>query len=337
MAGSKKPGPMGTKAAGRSLEDGTNVRGFSPRPGSVHARVKKTFSTIPGDVAHYDVRKGDSLWSIAAKHLGDGRLCQDLAKLNRILPDGILRIGQRLIIPDFQRCDMTVAYMLSEMLTNAQSPEAKSIKDAIHRSKQSKNEGLNALEDIKKTKWYELFRMYGNQEIFNATMQQSGIAMAEAKARWFLQVRTGGPWNHKPILKKMYESMPSPPRPFGAMGKAFHFPIRGDLFHEYYYDVWSNIHYGYVGAKCGFEEPALQGGAASGLPGAGDNDEGDIISIKIGIDLWKSSGLGLKADTLQKAITSHATDYIAARNHEIKQGMKVEKATNVVISDNDYK
>jgi hypothetical protein len=80
----------------------------------------------------------------------------------------------------------------------------------------------------------------------------------------------------------------------------------------------------------------LQGGA-SGFPGAGDNDEGDVISVKIGIDLWNSSGLGLNTDTLRKAIISHAADYIAAQNREIRQGIKEENTTNVVITDNDYK
>lgn len=295
------------------------------------------FPKVPDTTAHYDVQRGDSLWLIAIRKLGDGRYANDLARLNKISPQAILHIGQRLIVPDYQRYDLTVTYMLSEMLKNANSSEAKTITDAISRSKQLKNDSSKAIEDMKKTKWYELFRIYGNQEILNSTMQQSGIAMAEAQARWFLQVRQGGPWDHKPILQKMYLSMGSPPRPFGMMGKAFHFPIRGDLFHEYYYDIWSNIHYGYVGTKCGFDEPTLQGGAASGFPGAGDNDEGDVISVKIGIDLWNSSGPGLNTDTLRKAIISHAADYMAAQNREIRQGIKEENATNVVITDNDYK
>ncbi|BBA37013.1 hypothetical protein sS8_5090 [Methylocaldum marinum] len=227
--------------------------------------------------------------------------------------------------------------MLSEMVNNANGPEAKVITDAITRSKQLKNDSDQAHEDMKKAQWYELFRIYGDLAIFNATIRQSGIAMAEAEARWFLQVRENGPWDHKPILHKMYESMGTPPRPFGTLGRAFHFPIRGDVFHEYYYDVWSNIHYGYVGTKCGFDEKTLQDGAASGLPGAGDNDEGDVISVKIGVDLWKSVGINLTQETLRKAIISQASNYISARNREISKGVKAEDATNVVITNNDYK
>ena len=242
---------------------------------------------VTNTIAHHVVQQGDSLWSIAVRHLGDGRCANDLARLNKISSQAILRIGTRLIVPNYQRYDLTVAYMLLEMLKNVQGDEAKAISDAINRSKLSTKESDKAIEDMKKAKWYELFRIYGDQQILNSTLHQSGVTMVEAKARWFLQVRQGGPWDHKPMLRKMYESMASPPRPFGSMGKAFHFPVRGDIFHEYYYDIWSNIHYGYVGAKCGFDESTLQGGAASGLPGAGDNDEGDVISIKI-ISLYTS-------------------------------------------------
>ncbi len=294
-------------------------------------------SKIPDTVAHYDVRRGDSLWKISIHQLGDALLFNELAKLNGLSPNALLQIDQRLIVPDYRRYDLTVAYMRSEMVNNANGPEARAIADVITRSKQLQAESDKALEDMKKAKWYELFRVYGDQQMFNATVQQSGIAMAEAKARWFVQVRQDGPWDHKPILQKMYESMPAPPRPFGTLGRAFHFPIRGDLFHEFFYDIWSNIHYGYVGTRCGFDEQTLQEGAASGLPGAGGNDQGDIISVKIGVDLWRGFGATLSADQLRRAILAQTANYQAARAREIGQGIKEADATNVVITNNDYK
>ena len=292
---------------------------------------------ISDDVAHYNVRRGDSLWSISIHQLGDGRLASDLAKLNGIPLNGTLQIGQRLIVPDYRRYDLTVTYMLSQMVGNANGSEASAIGDAITRAKNFQTEGNKAFEDMKKADWYELFRIYGDQQVFNAMVQQSGAAMTEAKARWFVQVRQDGPWDHKPILAKMYGAMSVPPRPFGALGRAFHFPVRGDLFHEYFYDIWSNIHYGYVGARCGFDERTLQEGAASGLPGAGGNDEGDVISVKIGIELWRSAGAALSADQLRRAILAQTANYQAARAREISKGIKEADATNVVIADNDYK
>lgn len=292
---------------------------------------------IPDDVAHRDVQVGDTLWKIAVHQLGDGGLAGDLASLNKLPPGAQLQVGQRLIVPDFGRYDLTVAFMLSEMITNAKGGDAQAIAEALARSGQLRAEGDKAYEDMKQAHWYQVFRAYGDQKVFETMIEQSGLAMAEAKARWFLKVRQDGPWDHKPILRKKYEAMPTPPRPFGALGRAFHFPIRGDLFHEFYYDVWSNVHYGYVGARCGFDERTLQEGAASGLPGAGDNDEGDVISVKIGIDLWRSAGPALTEDKLRLAILAQTSTYLAARAGEIAKGVAASKATNVVITDNDYK
>ena len=296
-----------------------------------------TLHTVPDTTAHYDVKRGDSLWSISVRKFGDGRYATELARLNKILPEAILHIGQRLIVPDYQRYDLTVKYMLAQMLKNANGQEANAIQSALTRSKTSEVASEKAIEDMKKTKWYEAFRRYGDMEIANSMAHMSGIAKTEALALWFLQVRQGGPWDHKPILIKMYQAMPTPPHPFDSLSRALHFPIRGDISHEYYYDVWSNIHYGYVGTKCGLDETTLQGGAASGLPGAGDNDEGDVISVKIGIDLWKSAGFGLDADTLRRSILAQSAKYLAARQNEINSGIMSENAINVVITDNDYK
>lgn len=310
-----RPGPLGTELEFEII---------------VHPRV-------PDTTAHYDVQRGDSLWSIASRKLGDGSYANDLATLNWISPHTKLRIGQRLIVPDYTRYDLTVTYMLSEMLKNASGPDAKAVSDAITRSKQAQKASMQAIEDMKKTEWYELFRRYSDQNTFDSMVQQSGIAMAEAKIRWLLLVQKNGRWDHKPILSKMYEAMPIPPRPFGSLDRWLHFPIRGGVFHEYFYDIWSNIHYGYVGTKCGFSEQMLQDGAASGLPFAGDNDEGDVISVRIGIELWRNCGLKLTADHIRRAILAHTEDYIAARKREIDSGKKPEEASNVVIADNDYK
>ena len=287
--------------------------------------------------AHYDVRWGDTFWKIAVHQLKSGFCVHDLAKLNGLSTDSTLAVGQRIIVPNYQRYDLTINYMLEEMKKNANGPEARKITDQILLSKSSKNESNKAIEDIKKAEWWDIFSLYGNQQIFETRLKISGHAMSTALALWYIQVRQGGPWDHKPILSKMYESMGTPPRPFGSLERAFHFPIRGDLFHEYYYDIWSNIHYGYVGTKCGIDEETLQRGAASGFPGAGDNDGGDMISIKIGIELWKSFGVSVSCESIRKAIIACRQKYLSVRQQEIKNGIKPEDATNIVITNNDYK
>ncbi len=55
------------------------------------------------------------------------------------------------------------------------------------------------------------------------------------------------PWDHKPILLKKYQ------------GVVYH--KQGN--YDYYYDIWSNIHYGYVGRAGGFSESVLLDGAGA--------------------------------------------------------------------------
>lgn len=64
---------------------------------------------------------------------------------------------------------------------------------------------------------------------------------------------------------------------------------------DYFYDVWSNIHYGYVGLCVGFDEKILLGGAdlAQVIDNSGDNVEDtgdDKISIKTGFALYYKYG-----------------------------------------------
>jgi hypothetical protein len=70
---------------------------------------------------------------------------------------------------------------------------------------------------------------------------------AEAYALWAERVGQNRSWDHKPKIKAN----------FG--GDVRHKQGR----HEYFYDIWSNIHYGYVGMAAGFSEQALLDGAGA--------------------------------------------------------------------------
>jgi|DewCreStandDraft_4_1066084.scaffolds.fasta_scaffold22540_1 hypothetical protein len=122
-----------------------------------------------------------------------------------------------------------------------------------------------------------------------------------ARTLWFNLVAKDHKWDHKPILAKKL-GLENPPD--------YWFPIRGDSEHEWYYDIWSNIHYGFVGRAAGFAAQTLQDYAASGLPGAGKNDDGDVLSVQIGIDLWDEHQIALTQEQLHQAILSHLQDYL---------------------------
>jgi len=134
---------------------------------------------------------------------------------------------------------------------------------------------------------------------------------AAALALWTWKVRQGGEWDHKTAISRIPDS--SSTRQYHRLG-AF----------AYYYDVWSNIHYGYVGAACRFGEGLLLDGA--GLEQAGSSlaagrlperiadlpiprawdDKPDQAGIQIGITLYRESPHGVTAQQLVKAVVASA-------------------------------
>ncbi|WP_433390991.1 polymorphic toxin type 44 domain-containing protein [Micromonospora sp. KLBMP9576] len=75
--------------------------------------------------------------------------------------------------------------------------------------------------------------------------------------------------------------------------------------YEIYYDIWSNIHYGYVGRAAGFSEFQLQAGAWP----VGTTDPGDERSIWWGSRLWSSHGLGLSRAHLNAIVRANLAEY----------------------------
>ncbi|MEN5343450.1 PAAR domain-containing protein [Achromobacter mucicolens] len=127
-------------------------------------------------------------------------------------------------------------------------------------------------------------------------------ALAEEKLRayalWADIVEPGQPWDHKPMLQKMLK---------GVWNSGW----QKSGAYDYFYDIWSNIHYGYVGVAVGFTPDELINGAGiaqalhdtlgalaeprlpsmqnhpenGGWP-ASAGDRPDHISIRLGCDLY---------------------------------------------------
>jgi hypothetical protein len=66
----------------------------------VDERLKHAASWSPGGTSTYTVRKGDTLWSIAASQLGDGARWKDIATLNALKDADALGVGQQLKLPE---------------------------------------------------------------------------------------------------------------------------------------------------------------------------------------------------------------------------------------------
>jgi hypothetical protein len=100
-------------------------------------------------------------------------------------------------------------------------------------------------------------------------------------------------------------------------GESRTFPIPGDDEHEYNYDIWSNIHYGYVGMAAGFNSLELRGGA---IAADGQYVPADDLSVQIGIELWEKYGPNLTPEQLHQAILDRKEEYL-----------RIQDETNIVV------
>ncbi|NBC33117.1 MAG: hypothetical protein GVY13_10625 [Alphaproteobacteria bacterium] len=82
--------------------------------------------------------------------------------------------------------------------------------------------------------------------------------IGQAMQIWKSMVNYGKPWDHKPMLKKKF-------------GDWSHDGVTGK---DYFFDIWSNIHYGYVGRSVGFSMWTLKSGAGYAQYKAGTNPSG---------------------------------------------------------------
>lgn len=134
-----------------------------------------------------------------------------------------------------------------------------------------------------------------------------------ALVHWAAQVRQDGNWDHKPIIAKQFRSKTS--------GNPYWYCYKDKL---YYYDIWSNIHYGYIGTVSRFDESVLLDGA--GLEQIVSNslrfslskrtantgrfrdfdDISDRESVKIGIQLYKKYPTGLSYKDMVLAVVTNS-------------------------------
>jgi hypothetical protein len=74
-----------------------------------------------------------------------------------------------------------------------------------------------------------------------------------------------------------------------------------------FYDIWSNIHYGYVGCQAYFSRAELiLGQAAPGAGAIGFNfDQGDLRAINLGYDLCDRNNKNVSAAALANVVINN--------------------------------
>jgi uncharacterized Zn-binding protein involved in type VI secretion len=134
--------------------------------------------------------------------------------------------------PHPDRMHELAGYIADEMNRNIRHPSVLKMRE------------LNSYDAVEETKKYfeqPFYLTMGHVPNFNAIELAK---KAEAFALWTERVGQNRPWDHKPIIRKNF-------------GGFWH--KHGE--YDYYYDIWSNIHYGYVGTIGGISESALLDGA----------------------------------------------------------------------------
>ncbi len=217
------------------------------------------------------------------------------AKIGARPTDGKLMLMGSFAVPP------VVQYIWQEMVTNAQGPLAQSMS-------------------------------YRNTVARLMSCVSTALAFAaksEATAIWASQVMDAraksyaGPaapyiasWDHKPVLKSHLNSW-----------------LEGDYYtslgdRRYYFDIWSNMHYGFVGKASGFASAELTGGAGVEQVGsdlvthlggddsapqpswnrsadnwlAGWDSSSDNAAIRLGISLWIDHGTQLRPEHVYLAV-----------------------------------
>jgi len=130
------------------------------------------------------------------------------------------------------RMEELASYIADEMNRNINHPSVLEMKE------------LNSYDPVAETREYMALPFYkrlGRQPDFHSFALAK---QARAFALWTERVGQNRPWDHKLKIQAKF----------------------GDIWHkqgsyDYFYDIWSNIHYGYVGVAGGLSESVLLDGA----------------------------------------------------------------------------
>jgi RHS repeat-associated protein len=181
-----------------------------------------------------------------------------------------------------EQFDEMEGYMFDELTKNARSSEVKTM------------QGL-----LRPWSWYDGL----------AGRNQGGDTTA-AMSIWFAKVCPKVcEWDHKPKLEKK----------FNLPEKGYFIDVPGTDY-KVFYDMWSNIHYGYVGRAAGIDAKTLIEGASVGDSLlVGEDDIGDHMTMQAGIDLFDRQGLGLTREQFHSAVIDTVEQMYAKGADQVKK------------------
>lgn len=143
---------------------------------------------------------------------------------------------------------------------------------------------------------------------------QAFVMLSKIQSLWKFReiIDTNKPWDHKPKIQALFPTM-------GLSTPFYHRYLHNDRHYEISYDIWSNIHFGYIGKAIGFWEWLLELGADIVQRNIFGDDPQDTAAIKIGYQLYDTYEANLSNFTAEQLL-----DIIIENKHnlnirEIKQ------------------
>ncbi|MCX5242645.1 polymorphic toxin type 44 domain-containing protein [Streptomyces prunicolor] len=116
-------------------------------------------------------------------------------------------------------------------------------------------------------------------------------------------------WDHKPKLDKK----------FNLSENGYFADVPGTDY-KVFYDMWSNVHYGYVGRAAGFDSKTLIEGASVSDPIlVGEDDPGDHMTMQAGVDLFDQYGLDLTRQQFHASIVDLAGKMYEKGTNQVKK------------------
>ena len=218
------------------------------------------------------------------------------------------------------------AYIIDEIKRNSQSIYALKIKLANEYDAVEEERSWSA-----RTSKLNLFQRTANQLIKPKFVELERNYKFTAYSIWAERVGPDKEWDHKWKIARE--------KKFATNGETRRYHHKYQSY-EYYYDIWSNIHYGYVGAFCKFSDSELLDGAglaqfiddlrpfddkkvknSKSINGAGwrkYDDITDSLSVRIGISLFRKypKPEDLTVDILMR--------YIENSDYPIKEYSKIK-------------
>ncbi|OLF05183.1 hypothetical protein BLA60_37335 [Actinophytocola xinjiangensis] len=131
---------------------------------------------------------------------------------------------------------------------------------------------------------------------------------AKGLAMWAAMVAPNRPWDHKPLLADRYG--------LETLNETYLKDPNGKRAVSY--DIWSNIHYGYVGRAAGISRWELENGAQVPVL-AGNTDEGDKITVKVGMDIYEKYGPNLTPAQFQQEVTKAINELEGAGAPQVRK------------------